>query len=217
MRRMIQTPGHHRPATGLAWDRPGGPVVAGGSLPARRSAPRRLAWDRRRRPLRRARARPPAACRARAAVLVVAFRRCRRVPGRSARWALCAARRRGRAAPQGGAAAASPRPGVGGPASPPPRPPGCGVVGPGLRRSAGSLAWDRSPLPPAPVSRAPRPPPLGPPSPALRAARPWHGPPRLLPRWGARGAAGGRPGITRAPHRQRDKRPPGGCCLTPGG
>ena len=71
----------------------------------------------------------------------------------------------GRGSPPGGAAAAPPCPGVGGLASPPPRPTGRGSWAPvsgGPARLAGGRSW-----PPPPVSRAPSAPPRGPPAPAL--------------------------------------------------
>ena len=74
-------------------------------------------------------------------------------------------RRRGRAAPRAGPAAAWPRPAVGGLAPPPSRPPGWGVVAPGLRLSAGPLAWVGGPCRAPPVCRAPSRPAPGAPQP----------------------------------------------------
>lgn len=74
-------------------------------------------------------------------------------------------RRRGRAAPRAGPAAAWPRPAVGGLASPPSRPQGWGVVAPGLRLSAGPLAWVGGPCRAPPVCRAPSRPAPGAPQP----------------------------------------------------
>ena len=139
-------------------------------------------------PLRGARARRAGAVRARALVVVVAYRRCPRPPGRSARWAFRPARRRGRGAPPGGPAAAWPVPGVGGLGSPPPRSPGRLVVGAALRRSAGGPGGAGAALAGLRASPAPCPSRPGSPSPRpYRAARQRHGPPRLL----RPGAAGG--------------------------
>ena len=67
--------------------------------------------------------------------------------------------------PRAGPAAAWPRPAVGGLASPPSRPPGWGVVAPGLRLSAGPLAWVGGPCRAPPVCRAPSRPAPGAPQP----------------------------------------------------
>lgn len=108
-------------------------------------------------------------------------------------------RRRGRAAPRAGPAAAWPRPAVGGLASPPSRPPGWGGRGPRSPAVCGPPGVGWGPLPRS--ARVPRPfPPCarGPPARPYRAARLRHGPPRLLPR-GARGGGHRPPKKPRAP------------------